>query len=132
MERMRYVGIDYGEKLIGMAVADGEMMVATPRGVIMRSSDAQAISDIASMARKEQVGKIVIGVPLGHEGGETDISRAARAFGEKLRGAVGVPVEFENEIFTSRMAHHAGVAKENIDAASAAIILQSYLDKQNA
>lgn len=126
------MGIDYGTKRIGTAIADGETGIAVPRGVILCVSDAQAIEEIKTLVKEERIEKIIIGLPLGHEGGETDISRAARSFGEKLRNATGVPIAFENEIFTSRMADHTGVAKDKIDASSAAIILQSYLDKQKA
>lgn len=130
MECMRYVGIDYGEKRIGVAAADGETGIAVPRGVILRENDAQAIKETTSFIMREQIGRIIIGLPLGHDGAETDMSRAARAFGDTLGAAVGLPVEFENEIFTTRMAAHEGVPKDSLDSSSAAIILQSYLDKQ--
>lgn len=130
-KKMRYLGIDYGMRRIGVAVAESETRIAMPRGVIVRAGDARVIADIASMVKKELIEKIVVGLPLALDGQETAMSRAARAFGEQLGAAIGIPVEFENEIFTTRMAEHEGVKKQHVDAASAAIILQSYLDKQN-
>ncbi|MEK7082405.1 MAG: Holliday junction resolvase RuvX [Patescibacteria group bacterium] len=126
---MRYLGIDYGLRRIGMAVADAETGVAVPRGVIVRAGDAEAIGKIKALVIKERIEKIVVGAPLGLDGVDTEISRAARAFGENLGVASGVPVEFENEMLTTRMATNAGVRKEDVDASAAAIILQSYLDK---
>ncbi len=126
---MRYLGIDYGKKRIGIAVADSEIGIAVPHGTILRQSDNQAIDEIKSLVREERIGRIVVGLPLGLDGKETKMSRAAGEFRRRLDVATGVPVEFENEIFTTRMANHEGVRKEHTDASSAAIILQSYLDK---
>ena len=127
---MRYAGIDYGAKRIGMAVGDEEVRIATPRGVVRRVSDAQAVREIIAAVRQEGIGIIIMGLPLAHDGSETGESRAVRRFAEKLKEKIDVPVEFENEIFTTRMAAHEGIKKENADVASAAIILQSYLDKK--
>ncbi|MEK7541614.1 MAG: Holliday junction resolvase RuvX [Patescibacteria group bacterium] len=127
---MRYLGIDYGKARIGAATADEETGIAIPRGIIRREDDAQAIAEIRILARKEGIEKIVVGLPLAMDGAETEMSRAARAFAEKLSVVSAVPVAFENEMLTTRMAGHAGVAKDLIDASSAAIILQSYLDKK--
>ena len=125
---MRYIGIDYGARRIGWATADGETRIAVPRGVILRENDSQAIGEIAAVLKSESIEGIIIGVPLGHDGRETDESREVRAFADKLKEKINVPIEFENEMFTTRMAAHEGVKKENADASSAAIILQSYLD----
>ena len=128
---MRYLGIDYGRARMGVAVGDEETRIAIPRGVILRENDAGAIAEIRVVIEWERIKKIIMGLPLAHDGVETDESRAARAFAKKLQEKINLPVEFENEIFTTRMAKHEGVKKENRDAASAAIILQSYLDKSN-
>ena len=127
---MRYLGIDYGAKRMGMAVADRETGIAIPRGVMTRENDAAAIGKIVAMIGDERIGSVVIGLPLAHDGGETGESREVRAFAEELKEKISVPVEFENEMFTTRMATHKGVRKKDIDAASAAIILQSYLDRR--
>ena len=126
---MRYLGVDYGWVRIGVAVGDEEMRIATPREVILRQNDAQAIGEIALVVKRDGIERIIMGLPLGHDGSETDESREVRAFAKKLREKINLPVEFENEIFTTRMTKHEGVKNENVDAASAAIILQSYLDK---
>ena len=127
---MRYVGIDYGAKRMGMAVGDDEMRIATPRRVVLRENDVQVIGEVVAIIRQEQAEKIIMGLPLAHDGSETDESREVRAFARKLKEKTDMPIEFENEIFTTRMASHGGVKKEDKDAASAAIILQSYLDRK--
>lgn len=129
---MRYLGVDHGKKRIGTAVADGEIGVATPRGVILRASDTQAIEEMKHLIRAERIEKIVVGLPLGLNGKETEMSRSAEEFGRRLAAETGMPVEFENEILTTRMAGYDGVGKETIDASAAAIILQSYLDKNHS
>ena len=122
------MGIDYGARRIGLAVADGEMNIATPLGVILKENDAQAIAEIQIVFKQERVDRVIMGLPLAHNGSETKESFEVRAFAEKLKGEVSVPMAFENEMLTTRMATHAGVRKEDTDAASAALILQSYLD----
>ena len=127
---MRYLGIDYGMRRIGLATADGDTRIAVPQSALKCKNDAQAIDEITSVVKKEEIEKIIIGLPLGLDGRKSEMSAQAISFGEKLRAASGLPVEFENEMLTSRMAHDAGMRGSNIDASSAAIILQSYLDKK--
>ena len=114
-----------------MAVADEEIQIAVPRGVVVRESDRQAVDEIAAVIRRERAEMVVIGLPLAHDGAETEQAREVRAFAKKLREKTGAPIEFENEIFTTRMAEAAGGKAEMSDASAAAIILQSYLDKRN-
>lgn len=125
---MRYLGIDYGARRIGLATADGETRIAVPRDIIQRNGDAEALAGVAAFIAREGVTDIVIGLPLGADGAETEQSRRTRAFAERVAAAVRLPVYMHNETFTSRMAAHAGSDKKRIDAAAAAIILQSYLD----
>ena len=80
MRVMRYLGIDYGARRIGMAVADDEVGIATPHCIIQRGNDAQAAGEIMVIVRQERIGKVVIGLPLAHDGVETDESREVRAF----------------------------------------------------
>ncbi|TSD04189.1 MAG: putative holliday junction resolvase [Parcubacteria group bacterium Greene0714_36] len=129
---MRYLGIDYGRVRIGVAWSDEEGNMAFPDRVIAGSREAAAAEEVAKIARDTRAGAIVMGLPLALDGGETEESRRVRSFAERVRVSTRLPLYLENEIFTSRMADHAGVAKDKIDAASAAIILQSYLDKHHA
>lgn len=126
---MRYMGIDYGRRRIGMAVADEETGIAIPRGIMVRKNDEQAINEIKALIQGEGIGKIIMGLPVGLDGKGNEMVVAVRAFARKLSILADLPIEFESEILTTRMARREGIDVNNIDAASAAIILQSYLDR---
>ena len=127
---MRYLGIDYGAKRIGIAVSDDEGRIAFPMGVIMNRGKS-ALKKIIERAKKEQAQIIVVGLPMGLDGKETEQTKTIKLFTATLAQAIEIPVEMENEMFTSRMAVGSGMKGDHVDAASAAIILQSYLDKEN-
>jgi putative holliday junction resolvase len=130
-EYMRYLGIDYGKKRIGLAISDEGGAIAFPRTQLTIYNSQLTIKSINDILKKEEVEKIVVGLPVTFGGKESAQTREARAFGEKLQKALQLPVEFENELLTTKMAFRGGVAKNKVDAASAAILLQSYLDKIN-
>ena len=126
---MRYIGIDYGEKRVGIAVSDPEGRIAFPREILENKGDAAIVRKIGKFAKQEQAGHIIIGLPVDLQGKETVTTKRVRAFVQRLKDTIVVPVEFENEMLTTRMAHRIGVKKKHVDASSAALILQSYLDK---
>ena len=127
---MRYLGIDYGGKRIGIALSDPGGRLAFPETVISHGNTQKAAEKIKAILEKEEVSKIIVGLPLGLDGKETAESVEVRQFTEGLKKRTMLPMEFENEMFTTRMAKHPGVKKDRLDASAAAIILQSYLDKQ--
>ena len=121
---MRYLGIDYGEKRIGLALSDLEGRMAFPETTVRK--DDEVLRIIAEKA----VGTIVIGLPLRFDGGESDESRLVRSFATYLGESVQLPIVFENEIFTTKIAEEHS-SPGHADAAAAALILQSYLDRKN-
>lgn len=127
---MRYLGIDYGMKRIGVAVSDGGGSIAFPHSTLLRRGNVFVYDQILSLTKREDVERIVIGLPLGTDGSETEESGRVREFAKGLAAKTSLPIEFENEMFSSRMVEDAGVAKEHVDESSAALVLQSYLDKQ--
>lgn len=120
---MRYLGIDYGSKRVGLAVSDQGGIIAFPHGTV------KTIADVVKIIRLEKIGKVIIGFPLGHGGQETIQTKDTRVFAAALGKAVSLPIEFENEAFTTKIAKRHS-PKSAVDASAAAIILQSYLDKQ--
>ncbi len=128
---MRYLGIDYGSKRIGVAISDTDNRIAFPHRVIFNHRDAYAIKKLISLCAKEKITAIVLGLPVGLDGKETEQTKCIRGFGAALKRSSAPRIIFENEMLTSRMAVASGMADEHIDASSAAIILQSYLDKMN-
>ena len=126
---MRYLGIDYGGKRMGVALSDPGGRLAFPEAVIFHNGIQGVWEKIKVILQKERISKIVIGLPMGLDGKETEESREVRQFTKELKRLTALPIEFENEIFTTRMAKTPGVKKDRLDASAAAIILQSYLDK---
>lgn len=125
---MRYVGIDYGARRIGVAQSDADGNIAFPLRTIEYRARAGAIAELKEICDGE-IGAVIIGLPIGLDGQETDETREVRRFAGEIEREIPLPLYFENEMLTSRMAYGAGMRGNAIDASSAAIILQSYLDK---
>ncbi len=121
---MRYLGIDYGEKRIGLALSDPEGRLAFPHDTVRN------LADVVAAAKREGVGTIVVGLPISLGGGESNQAEEIRQFAVELSSAVELPIVFENEIFTSKIAEKMSPSVK-ADASAAALILQSYLDKQD-
>ncbi len=139
---MRYLGIDYGSKHIGLALSDESGKIAFPHSILDRSKRSGI--DIATLAAKEGVTEIVIGESLDLFGKPNTVMNEIARFAMELGEETDLPVHFEKEFLTS---HHATVqkgksglhARQNkmadrgpIDASAAALILQRFLDKQNS
>ena len=129
MRVMRYLGIDYGTKRIGIALSDDDGRMAFPAGIIENQGNNTAQKEVAKRIIKENIGLVVVGLPVELDGKETEQSRITRSFIEGLKKLMTITIETQNEMFTSRMASASGMTDHHIDASSAAIILQSYLDK---
>ncbi|OGL97802.1 hypothetical protein A2318_04730 [Candidatus Uhrbacteria bacterium RIFOXYB2_FULL_45_11] len=129
---MRLLGIDYGKRKIGLAFGDTETKIAVPLEVIWKQGD-EAIRDIVWILKKEEMGGIVIGIPsaVGSHPNEKQIA-IVRAFIEKLKKQTELPIEEEDESFTTaesrRLMNEEGAEAEE-DALAAMIILQSYLNR---
>ena len=139
---MRYLGIDYGTKRIGVAVSDESGTLAFPVGIIPAGEGA--LQEVLDLARENGVGTVVIGESRDFQGKKNPVMLAIETFAGQLEAA-GQLVVFEPEFMTSAGAmhqfghtHDAGtgrpsrkeaLSKEMLDASAAAIILQSYLDK---
>lgn len=129
---MRYLGIDYGKKRMGLALSDESGKLAFPLTRLLVVGFRQAAKEIAGIIRKEGAEKIIIGLPITFDGRESPQAKETREFGQKLEKELKLKVEFENEVLSTKLAQRSGVPADKIDAASAAIILQSYLDKKNS
>lgn len=136
--RSRTLGLDVGERRIGIAVADELGMIASPVGVVLRGEgDLQRILESVVT---HGAGLVVIGLPTGLSGREGPQAATVRAFAETLAVASGesLKIEFWDERLTSAMAERAlgtQSRKKNrqsgeIDAMAAAFILQGYLDAE--
>jgi putative Holliday junction resolvase len=133
---MRALGLDIGKRRIGLAVSDPLGFVARPVETVQSVSLNVDIARIAEIARQLEAEIIVVGDPVHMSGEAGTMSNRAHKFGEALRQASGLPVEYCDERLTSVEAHRilqeAGVplkkVRQQIDAMAAAVILQSYLN----
>ncbi len=135
----RVLGIDYGERRIGLAVSDPTGMIAQPLPTLTRRAGKRPpVQAVAELARTWQVAALVLGLPLTLAGDESDWTRETRAFGDKLSERTGLPVHYIDERMTSVRAERAvrslGLRraqredKARVDAAAAVLILQAFLD----
>ncbi|OGZ46084.1 MAG: hypothetical protein A3J54_02555 [Candidatus Ryanbacteria bacterium RIFCSPHIGHO2_02_FULL_45_13b] len=123
---MKLLGIDYGTKRIGFAMGDTDQKIAFPRDVV--EGRAKAFDYVDRMVDNEGAQKIVIGIPMRHSGEEGELASEIRVFAKEITEKFGIDVVFQNEILSTKAIQQGTVTKDNIDAASAALILQSYLD----
>lgn len=139
---MRIVGLDVGERRIGVAVSDATCTLARPVGVL-RSSDLDidaprvAAAEVARLAGEEDgVVSIVVGLPSRLDGTASPMTARVRRFAEEIGRLTALPVALQDERLTSREAESRlalrdkdwRARKAKLDAAAAAIILQDYLD----
>jgi putative holliday junction resolvase len=133
---MRIAGIDYGTVRIGIAMADTEVGIASPVANYSRRSLPLDAHYFAALAKEEQIGRFVVGLPVHLHGGESQKSTEARAFGKWLGEVTGAPVEFFDERFTTSEADEflnaAKLTKKKRqarrDQLAAQIMLTAYLE----
>lgn len=127
---MRILGIDYGERRLGLALSDEGAGFAFPKETI--PNDAAAIERIVAMCAAEGVQEVVIGDTRAANGVENAITAEAEEFAQRLEGR-GLSVRTAREAWSSvEAARFAPKGKEHDDAAAAAIILQRHLDSKQA
>ncbi|PJB83083.1 MAG: Holliday junction resolvase RuvX [Candidatus Yonathbacteria bacterium CG_4_9_14_0_8_um_filter_46_47] len=124
---MKYIGIDYGAKRVGVAISDEEGKFAFPREVL--KNDAVLKERIKELCKQETVMRMVVGESLGYDQKPNTVMGGIQAFVDEMKTLLDIPVAFEPEFMTSTEAERAQGKHAMIDASAAAIILQSYLDK---
>ena len=134
----RILAVDFGEKRIGLAISDPAGRVAVPLDTLERRNDRSAVREIAEIARREGVGRLVLGEPVGLDGQRGEAAERVRRFGNRLAGITGLPVRLVNESLTTVEAQErlraAGIDPRHdparIDAVAAQILLQEALDSE--
>jgi len=129
----RTLAVDPGEKRTGLAISAGAIAVALP--TLAMKGDGKDADRIAKIARDAEAGRIIVGLPLNMDGTEGPRARAARDFGETIRQATDLPVEFWDERLSTAEGEarlrEAGMDRRELskrsDAAAAIVILESYL-----
>lgn len=132
---MKILALDFGTKRIGYAISDSAESVAFPRSIFSALPRRQAVEKVIKIVADEKIGKIVIGVALGMENEETEISAHARSFGAEVGAATGLAVDYIDETGSSDEAlakipfKRDRKDKSMINAVAAQIILERYLKK---
>lgn len=133
---MRTLGLDIGDRRIGVAISDPEKILASPLVTITRDNEDEAIGAIAGLVSKHEVDRIVVGLPYSLDGNIGRQANRVMDFIEKLSKCTNVNIETRDErlstVAVERLLAEAGTrgakAKSRRDAAAAAFILQGYLD----
>ena len=132
---MRYLGIDFGLKRIGLAITDPQGKVALAYKTLHKKNREELFTSILKIIEEKNVQAIVVGLPYGLEGQETLTTRQARNFSQSLKRRTGLPVHTCNEALSSQEAQNRlkaagikpGKLKDLLDQESAAVILESFL-----
>ena len=134
----RIIGIDYGRKRVGVAVSD-------PLGIFASALEtvhsAKIIEYLKNYSQNETIVRFVVGYPVNMNGAPSEAAKDVDVFLKHLAKAFpDIPVTLEDERFTSDLSHRAMIdggmkkqdrqKKESVDKISAAIILQSYMDRK--
>jgi len=143
---MRFLGIDYGTKRIGVAISDENCVLAFPKEIV--SNDINSFKKLSEIIKEEKISEIVIGESVDFSGKLNALSARIEIFILELEDKFKLPVHKQKEFLTSVEARKAGSSKKSlnqsqvhskvkqiksgrIDASAAALILQRYLDKMN-
>jgi putative Holliday junction resolvase len=135
---MRYLGLDIGDRWIGVALSDPLGKLASPLTIIERSNDIIDLEAIARIIEQHQVGQVIVGLPRAMDGSLGGQAKKVEAFTRKLRDHIEVPVDFRDERLTTvsarRMMRASQTKKgkqKRDDAIAAAVILQGFLDEEH-
>ena len=126
---MALLGIDYGKKRIGLALMQEGSELILPLGTVMHTE--AALTELAKVCAEQKIATLVIGLPLGLDGKDTQQTDDVRAFGARLADHTGHPVVYVDERFSSRGADAHGPYTDGAsrDERAAMIILETYASR---
>ncbi len=137
------LGLDVGDRRVGLAVSDASGTLARPlRTITRRGTIRDVLTEVANEIRRleadnDSLGGIVVGLPRRLDGADTEQTVRVRRFADRLRALTALPLAFQDERLSSREAEHRLALverdwrrrKRTLDAAAAAVILQDHLDQ---
>jgi len=137
---MRLLGIDYGVKNVGLALSDKLGLLAHPYATLVRTTRERLFAELLEIIAREQVQAIVLGLPLGLDGQDTELARQVRNFAAALGRRTSIPVHLQNEALSSvtasdqlRQCGRRGQKHQKaLDQQAAVIILTDYLEQNRA
>ena len=137
---MRVIALDVGDRRIGIALSDPTGLLASPVSTITRKGHDMDVDEVLALAAQNDVAEIIVGMPVSLSGRKGAQAARTTAFAEGLRRQTDLPVVFVDERYSTVQAERSlrelGVQpsrdRARVDAAAAAVILQSYLDSKRA
>ena len=134
---MRSLGLDIGDKRIGVALSDPQGILASPLTIIDCRDDQSDIAAIIAIINQNQVGRIIVGLPLSMDGSISEQAEKVEAFTQKLSNHTQVPIEFRDErlstVSAKRLMQTVRKTRQTRhDAVAAALILQGYLEETHS
>ena len=134
----RLLGLDVGDKRVGVAICDETRTLARPLLTLSRASKTEDFARLAGLCREYAIEQVIVGLPKTLRGEEGPQAQRVQRYAIELQEALNLPVEFWDERYSSADAHERlaasgrkARAKGDIDSAAAAIILQEYLNSMN-
>ena len=126
----RVLALDYGAARCGAAVSDPTGTLATPLPAVERPSSRRGFGRLVALAREVGAERVVVGLPVTLAGGDSGQTAETRAFAQRLAARLAVPVELEDERYTTRLAQRTG-GRAPEDSRAAAILLEGWLARSS-
>jgi putative Holliday junction resolvase len=123
---VRVLALDYGSARCGCALSDPTGTLATPIEAVERPATRRGMNRIVGLVRERGVKKVVVGLPIGLSGADTDQTREVREFAARLGERIAVPIDLYDERFTTSIAAARGGSGSE-DSRAAAVLLEDYL-----
>ncbi len=125
---MRVLALDYGSARCGCALSDSSGTIATPIAPILRPATKAGVKALRALVEAREVQRVVVGLPLSLSGDDSQQTREARSYADRLRAALGakIPVELFDERFTTTIAADSG-GSESEDSRAAAVLLNDWI-----
>ena len=133
----RSLGLDMGDRWIGVAMSDPQGILASPLTIISRTDESSDINAILTIIDENQIGTVIVGLPLSMKGTVGSQAEKVRTFIQKLSEHTEIPIEYRDERLTTVDARriikmNRKSSKTRDDAVAAALMLQSYLEEHIA
>jgi len=137
-QQAKIIGLDLGEKTIGVAVSDDLMITAQPVETLRRTNMAKDLDELEALVRRLRITEVVVGLPINMNGTKGAMARKAETFSHRLEKRLKIPILLWDERLSSAGAERslleAGLSRRKrravVDRVAAALILQSYLDSR--
>lgn len=132
---MRYLAIDFGSKKVGLAISDANGQMGFPHGIL--PNNGRLIDEVLTLIERKGIEAVVMGESRDFAGNENAIAKEAKAFAQLLEQRSGMRAFLEPEMLTTQEARRgfdglrpSGAGRQEVDASAAALILTSFLTKQ--